>query len=93
MQNVCVFFYFFIVQKLSLAKDYFLIAAKNLTTRGPLYTCLVRVEKLISVHSCPLFPVAGLSVPLYIPRRLLNEIFYLLHEVRVSYGYNVTLLD
>ena len=34
----------FFVQKLFLTKNYFLIAAINLTTRGPLYTCLVAPE-------------------------------------------------
>ena len=34
------FFYFF-VQKSFLTKNYFFIAEKNLTTQGPLHTCLV----------------------------------------------------
>ena len=38
-------FFDFFVQKLSLAKNYFLIAKMNLTSRGPLYTCLV-------LHDC-----------------------------------------
>ena len=39
MHNLC-FFYCF-CQKLLFAENYFLIAAINLSIRGPLYTCLV----------------------------------------------------
>ena len=39
MHNLCGFYYFF--QNLLFAENYFLIAVINLTTRGPLYTCLV----------------------------------------------------
>ena len=38
-----VFYYFF--QKSLFTENYFLIAAINLATRGPLYTCLVYVAK------------------------------------------------
>ena len=37
------FFYYFF-QKSLFAENYFLIAAINLTTRGPLYTCLVQIS-------------------------------------------------
>ena len=42
-----VFFDFFFVQKSFLTKNYFLVAAIHLTTRGPLYTFLVsnRLQK------------------------------------------------
>ena len=39
MHNLCIFDFF--VQKSLLTKNYFLIVEINLTTRGPLYTCLV----------------------------------------------------
>ena len=39
MHNLWVFYQFF--QKSRFAENYFLIAAMNLTTRGPQYTCLV----------------------------------------------------
>ena len=39
MHNLWVFYYFF--QKSLFTENYFLIAAMNLATRGPLYTCLV----------------------------------------------------
>ena len=39
MHDLWAFYYFF--QKSLFAENYFLIAAINLTTRGPLYTCLV----------------------------------------------------
>ena len=39
MHNLWVFYYFF--QKSLFAENNFLIAAINLTTWGPLYTCLV----------------------------------------------------
>ena len=39
MHNLWFFCYFF--QKLLFTENYFLIAAINLATRGPLYTCLV----------------------------------------------------
>ena len=38
------FFYFLFVQKAFLTKKMFLFAEINLTTRGPLYTCLVLIE-------------------------------------------------
>ena len=38
-------FFDFFVQKSFLTKNYFLTAEINLTTRGPLYTCLVLVKK------------------------------------------------
>ena len=41
MHNLWVFCYYF--QKSLFAENYFLIAAMNLTTRGPLYTCLVLI--------------------------------------------------
>ena len=39
MHNLCFFYYFF--QKSFFTENYFFIAAINLATRGPLYTCLV----------------------------------------------------
>ena len=36
-------FLIFLVQKSFLTKNYFLTADRNLTTRGPLYTCLAMV--------------------------------------------------
>ena len=44
MHNLCFFSYFF--QKLLFTENYFLIAAINLATRGPLYTCLVTICNL-----------------------------------------------
>ena len=43
---ICAFFDIFFVQKSFLTKNYFPTAEINLTTRGPLYTCLV-VSKLL----------------------------------------------
>ena len=42
------FFYYFF-QKSLFTENYFLIAAINLATRGPLYTCLVRSSNSIEV--------------------------------------------
>ena len=39
IHNLCFFYYFF--QKSLFTENYFLIAATNQATRGPLYTCLV----------------------------------------------------
>ena len=38
------FFLFVFVQKSFLTKNYFLTAEINLTTRGPLYTCLIESQ-------------------------------------------------
>ena len=40
----------FFVEKSFLTKSYFLIAEINLTTRGPLYTCLVVPYGLVKSH-------------------------------------------
>ena len=42
MHNLWFFYYFF--QKSLLTENYFLIAAINLATWGPLYTCLVPLK-------------------------------------------------
>ena len=42
MYNLWVLYYFF--QKSLFTENYFLIAATNFVTRGPLYTCLVTYE-------------------------------------------------
>ena len=44
MHDLCIFDFF--VQKPILTKNYFLTAEINLTTRGPLYTCLLFQRKL-----------------------------------------------
>ena len=50
---IYVFFYYFF-QK-SLTENYFPIAAKNLTTRGPLYTCLVLIAAINLAIRGPLY--------------------------------------
>ena len=49
MHSLCVFWLFF--QKSLFTENYFLIAAINLATRGPLYTCLVYICYR-SIFSC-----------------------------------------
>ena len=56
-------FYFF-VQRSFLTKNYFLIAEINLTTWGPLYTCLVSVLLVILIrywHTSPNIALRHLS--------------------------------
>ena len=50
MHNLWVFYYFF--QKSLFTENYFLIAAINLTTRVPLYTCLVYLLSYDKLSTC-----------------------------------------
>ena len=80
MHDLCIF-YFFFVQKTFLTKNYFLTAEINLTTQGPLYTCLVIdgdcVRKLTELFS---FEMA----PLYMKFQLLCN-----HIVDISFTLNL----
>ena len=48
MHNLC---FFIVFSKITFTENYFLIAAVNLATRGPLYTCLVFIVSLTSAKS------------------------------------------
>ena len=54
-----VFYYFF--QKSLFTENYFLIAAINLATRGPLYTCLVLIYIHLLVNYNPVRKLCRLS--------------------------------
>ena len=47
MHNLYIFLLFF--QKSLFPENYFLIAAINVATRGPLYTCLVELQNMRSL--------------------------------------------
>ena len=55
------FFLFVFVPKSFLTKKIFLFAEINLTTRGPLYTCLVRSRKQITKFFCKKLVFSGLQ--------------------------------
>ena len=61
--------YAFFVQKSFLTKNYFLTAERNLTPRGPLYTCLVLIFFSKSFFTKSYFLIAELNLttrgPLY----------------------------
>ena len=90
------FYYFF--QKSLFTENYFLIAAINLATRGPLYTCLVLAGNLIQRHiqifsSNQFF--RGLSVP--DPDRMVSGRITLLYlELFIkplSYEFSILVYD
>ena len=60
MHDLYAFFLSFFVQKSFLNKNYFLNAEINLTTRGPLCTCLVSLALKFLVHILvPIFEEPG----------------------------------
>ena len=80
-------FLFFFVQKSFLTKNYFLTAEINLTTRGPLYTCLVLFVNIIMLiysmtiviqHSerLEIFTRCVLWVQLFEEVKQLSQIFF-----------------
>ena len=66
--RLCIIYVFFdnFFQKSFFTKNYFLIVAINLTTRGPLYTCLVDFDHLLQRANMELFSAIhfGSSIPM-----------------------------